>query len=400
NTEANGSTFTFKATAAMSPGVFANVSLIQAHGQTVNDLPLRMYGVLPIKVSNPAAVLKPIITTADEWRPEADVQVKVKEQNGQKMTYTLAVVDEGLLDLTRFKTPDPYAYFYAKEALGVNSWDMYDYVLGAFGGKIDRVLSLGGDGELKGGEGAKANRFKPVVKFLGPFTLGSGAEKVHTFKMPNYVGSVRCMVVAGQEGAYGSAEKAVPVRKPLMVLATLPRVLGPGEEVDLPVNIFAMANSIKNVSISLASSNNIVVVGESTKALSFKKPGEQLVSFRLKVKDLAGLGKVNISAVSGSEKASTSIELDIRNPNLPQTQVYEKVLKAGESWSIQPAFFGMLGTNSAVLEASNIPPLNLGQRLPYLLQYPYGCVEQTVSTVFPQLYLPALVQSSLLSNAQ
>jgi uncharacterized protein YfaS (alpha-2-macroglobulin family) len=398
--EATGSVFRFKATAEMSPGIFANVTLIHPHGQTVNDLPIRMYGVVPIKVSNPEAVLQPVILTADEWRPEADVQVTVKEQTGKKMTYTLAVVDEGLLDLTKFATPNPYAYFYAKEALGVNTWDMYDYVLGAFGGKIDRVLSLGGDGELKGSEGAKANRFKPVVKFLGPFTLDKGDQAVHTFKMPNYVGSVRVMVVAGQNGAYGNAEKAVPVRKPLMVLASLPRVLGPNEEVDLPINVFTMAANIKNVNLTLAASENISIVGTTSQSLQFNKPSEQVATFCLKVKDGTGIGKLKIFAVSGKEKAGVTIEIDIRNPNLPQTQVVEKVLKGGESWVAQPTFFGMNGTNSVSLEVSNIPPLNLGQRLHYLLQYPYGCVEQTVSAVFPQLYLPSLVQSNELSTGQ
>ena len=85
--------------------------------------------------------LKPKIKTDDVWKPESQAFVKVSEENGKEMAYTLAIVDEGLLDITRFKTPDPWKAFYAKEALGVKTWDIYDNVIGAFGNAMSRILS-------------------------------------------------------------------------------------------------------------------------------------------------------------------------------------------------------------------------------------------------------------------
>src|SRR5690606_23183839 len=193
--------YSFTATADMSPNVYVNITLLQPHAQTKNDLPIRMYGVMPIRVEDPATFLKPVISMKNELRPEENVTVSVKEETGKAMSYTLAVVDEGLLDLTRFATPDPWKHFYAREALGVNTWDMYDHVIGAFGEKMDKMLAIGGDAEAKGSEKNKANRFKPVVIFLGPFRLEQGKTATHTFKLPQYVGSVRTMVIAGnQEG--------------------------------------------------------------------------------------------------------------------------------------------------------------------------------------------------------
>ena len=93
------------------------------------------------------------------------------------MTYTLAVVDEGLLDITGFRTPDPWNYFYAREALGVQTWDLYDFVLGAFGGTLERIFAIGGDEALSDKAANKAQRFIPVVKFLGPFKLAAGKNK-------------------------------------------------------------------------------------------------------------------------------------------------------------------------------------------------------------------------------
>ena len=169
--------------------------------------------------------IKPVIVTDDEFAPEKEVTIKVSEEKGKPMTFTLAVVDDGLLDLTRFRTPDPWSSFYAREALGVKTWDLYDMVMGANAGRMQRIITIGGDEDLKDSGERSANRFKPVVRFFGPYSISKGGKEKVTFTMPNYIGSVRVMVVGAHKGAYGSADKTVPVRKPLMVLATLPRVL-------------------------------------------------------------------------------------------------------------------------------------------------------------------------------
>ena len=125
--------FSFKAEKEMSPNVYVNISLLQPHAQTVNDLPIRMYGVIPVVVENKENILKPTIRIADVIKPEQNTSVTVGEENGKAFSYVVAIVDEGLLDLTRFKTPNPYDAFYAREGLGIKSWDIYDYVIGAWG---------------------------------------------------------------------------------------------------------------------------------------------------------------------------------------------------------------------------------------------------------------------------
>ncbi len=384
-------TYTVPITADMAPNIYVNVTLIQPHAQTINDAPIRMYGVLPIEVEDPATHLTPQITTAAVWKPEEMASVTVSEKDGKSMTYTLAVVDEGLLDLTHFKTPDPWNNFYQREALGVKTWDMYDMVMGAYGAEMERVLGIGGDGENGTGGGQKANRFKPMVKFMGPFVLKPGEKQTQKFMMPQYVGSVRVMVVTGLNTAYGSAEKAVPVRKPLMILATLPRVVGPGETVDLPVDVFAMEKKVKNVTITITPNNLFTVEGGATKSTSFNDVGDNIVTFRLHVSDAAGLGTVKVVATGGGERAEYNIELDVRNPNTMMTDAYEAVLDPGKSWTSDFTPIGVNGTNTGTLEISTIPPLNLGERLNYLIAYPHGCVEQTTSSVFPQLFLTDLM---------
>ena len=294
NAQDGENTISFKTTPEMTPTVYAHVSLIQPHGQVENDLPIRLYGVIPVSVEDPSTKLEPQIKMPDELRPEQEVTIEVSEANGKAMAYNLAVVDKGLLGLTNFKTPNPWNAFYAREALGVKTWDVYDHVLGAYGGDLERLLSIGGDGEIERGEAENdVNRFKPVVMHLGPFQLRKGKKAKHTVKLPNYVGEVRTMVVAAQDGAYGSVEKNTPVRQPLMLLATLPRVLGPGESVRLPVTVFAMDPKVRNVKVSLRENNDMAgILDQATQNVSFDRPGNQVIYFDVLVSERTGAAPV------------------------------------------------------------------------------------------------------------
>ena len=384
--------FELETTEDMAPNVYVHLSLVQPHNNVKNDLPIRLYGIQPISIENPNSHLNPVISMPKELAPESTFEVKVKEGSGKKMTYTLAVVDEGLLDLTRFQTPDPWSHFYSKEALSVRTWDMYKYVIGSFSGEMAGMLALGGDEYSKKHGGAKANRFKPVVKFLGPFEVGAGRQNVHQIDMPNYVGSVRTMVVAGQGIAYGSTQKTTPVKKPLMVLATVPRVVGPTEKVEIPVTVFAMDADIKDILVSIETNKLFEVNGEKTKALSFNRIGDQVVNFNLSVAELVGIGNIKVIAKSGKHTAEYNVELDVRTPNPRITKVVDGMIEPGEKWTADYVPHGMAGTNNGVVEVSTIPSLNLESRLQYLMRYPHGCIEQTTSSVFPQLFLSNLME--------
>jgi len=394
---AGDNNFTFEATADMSPNVFVNITLIQPHNQTENNLPIRMYGIQFIEVEDPETHLNPVIDMPEVLVPEEDVEIVVSEKDGKNMTFTIAVVDEGLLDLTRFKTPTPWRYFYAKEALSIKTWDMYKYVVGAFTGEMSGLLALGGDEYLNNKGGKKANRFKPVVKYFGPYELKGGSEKVIKFKMPNYVGSVRTMVVAGQDGAYGSSEKTTAVKKPLMVLATLPRVLGPTEKVKLPVTVFSMSKKIKNVKVTVETNSLLKVIGSKTKNITFTEEGDMLVEFDIDVAKKIGMATAKITVAGGGEKATYEMELDVRMPNPSVSKVEDGMVQKSNTWQTTYQPFGIGGTRSGSIEISSIPALGLDNRLQYLIRYPHGCVEQTTSSVFPQLYLSGLID---LSNEQ
>ncbi|MCC7030824.1 MAG: hypothetical protein IT257_10990, partial [Chitinophagaceae bacterium] len=390
NTSKGETKFEFTATEQMCPNVYIHVTLLQPHANTLNDLPIRLYGIVPIKVDDQNTHLQPSIAMADEIRPGSKANITVKEMNGKKMTYTLAIVDEGLLDLTRFKTPDAWEVFYAKEALGVKTWDLYDHVIGAFAGRLDHMLSIGGDGSYDGSNTTKANRFKPMVKFAGPFTLEANKPATHQIDIPNYVGSIKVMVVAQNEGAYGKTEKAVSVKKPLMLLATLPRVLSPTETVSLPVDIFAMKENVKDVKVEVEANDLLQIEGSKQQNIHFNKTGDEVINFKIKVAHKTGIAKIKIKATCGSETAFQELELDIRTANPPMAITKEFELAANQNLTTDILFKNIEGTNSATIEISSSPSFNMEKRLGYLITYPHGCIEQTTSSAFPQLYLGRL----------
>jgi uncharacterized protein YfaS (alpha-2-macroglobulin family) len=380
---------TIPITASMAPNVYFNITLLQPHASTKNDLPIRMYGIVPIEVIDKNTILTPKLVMPDVLRPEQSVAIKVSEQTGKAMTYTIAIVDEGLLDLTRFKAPNAWDSFYVREALGVKTWDIYDDVIGAYGGKVNQIFSIGGDQDLGGGKAKKANRFKPVVIYMGPFKLEKGQTQTHQVKLPKYIGSVKTMIVAGDAttSAYGSVEKATPVRSPLMVLASLPRKISPSEKVTIPVTVFAMEKNIKNVTVQIKTNNGLKVIGSATQKLSFVQPDEKMAYFNLAVGSVTGIGKVQIVATSGKEKSVYDVEIDMTNPNPVTNTFTDVILEPNSTKTISWKTFGVSGSNKAKLEISSMPTINLNGRLQYLIQYPHGCVEQTTSSVFPQLYL-------------
>ena len=368
-------------TREMAPNFYVHATLLQPHAKT-NDLPIRLYGVEGAEVIDRYSMLHPEIEVADEIRPQQEFTIKVRERDRKPMTYTLAIVDEGLLDITSFRTPEPWRAMNQREALGVKTWDIYNDVIGAYAGKFTKILSVGGDEALRRAAG-KEKRFNPVVKFLGPFTL-KGGQATHKITLPMYVGSVRVMVVAAHEATYGHVDKTVTVRSPLMVLPTLPRTLSCGDRVKLPVNVFCMDEELRNATVKVAVEGPVAVAGSASNTLTFAAPSEQLTTFELvcdKVK--SGQAKITVSAEGGGHTASETIYIDIRNPLPPVITTYTKVLDAGEKHDFAWSPFS---DGTAQLEVAVMPKIDFSGAFSFVESYPHYCTEQLSARAMYMLY--------------
>ena len=367
-------------TSDMAPNFYVHATMLQPHSQTVNDLPIRMYGIEGAEVIDRKTILHPVIDVPAEVLPQQEFTVKVSEADGKPMSYTLAIVDEGLLDITSFETPQPWAAMNQREALGVKTWDMYNDVIGAYAGKFSTILSVGGDEAMRRAAG-KEKRFNPVVEFMGPFTLSSGTMS-HNITLPMYVGSVRVMVVAAKDGAYGSADKNVVVRSPLMLLATMPRQLACGDKVKLPVNIFAIEEGVKDVAVTVEIEGPISIEGSAKQTIKFTQPAEKIINFDL-VCDAAecGQAKVNITAVGGGHKATDTIYIDVRNA-LPNVVTSESVvLSENQKYSIE-----LTEQLDAELTIATIPTIDFSGAFSFVENYSHYCTEQLSSRAMYMLY--------------
>ena len=359
-------------TKEMAPNFYIHASLLQPHAQTANDLPIRMYGVEGAEVVDRRTILHPVIEVADEILPQQEFLIKVREQDDKPMSYTLAIVDEGLLDITAFKTPQPWPAMNECEALGVKTWDMYEDVIGAYAGKFTSILSIGGDEALRRAVG-KEKRFNPVVKFLGPFTLNKGT-KTHKITLPMYVGSVRVMIVAAKNGSYGNADKTVTVRSPLMLLTTMPRQLACGNRINVPINLFALEEGVKDVQVTMNVEGPLSVVGEESKQVTFTRPSEKLVNFELVCDDVrSGQAKIEITAVGGGQNAMETIYIDIANP-LPDVIASQSVtLEGGEKYRFDCSDFK---SGEAQLTLATMPTIDFGGAFSFVENYSHYCTEQ------------------------
>ena len=357
----------FSISGDMAPNFYIHVTLVQPGRKLSNDLPVRLYGVQRILVENPGSHLQPVVSLPGTLHPEENFTVSVSEASGRPMTYTLAIVDEGLLDLTAFKTPDPWKAMNKVEALGVRTWDMYDQVVGAIGGQFAKIAAIGGDQDNIV-SARKDNRFNPVVMVIPPQRLGKGAKASHKIKLPMYAGSVRVMLVAGDDEAFGSAEKTVPVTAPLMVLPTAPRALSPGEEIQLPVNLFAMEDGIASADVDVEVHGPVELLGSSRQRVQFEGKGDRLLSFALKATG-EGTADIKVTASGAGHKAFDSVSIPVTNPNPVRSIVSHKEIAAGATVSFTPA-------GTSYLQLTAFPAFDARALYNEMLNYPYNCSEQ------------------------
>lgn len=384
DTKAGTNTYKIALTKDMAPNVYVHLTLIQPHMQTANSLPIRLYGVIPLLVDNPETKLSPVITSADRMEPNKTAKFTVSEASGKPMTYTLAVVDEGLLGLTNFHAPDLRSEFNKKEASELQNWDLYKYVINAYSGKLETMLAIGGSEDIIDNAKNNENRFAPVVRYFGPFTIKAGEKKTTEFEMPYYVGAVRAIVIAGNNGAYGSAEKTVPVKSELMTQPSIPRTIGANETIQIPVTVFNGQDSAKKVSVTFAARG--ILNFSKTEQINIPANSNQTLMFTVETKN-TGHVLFETTASDGKNTTKSTADMNIESRGTPVTYQKAISLKPGQVSTVTVKTPGEKGTPKLSVELSTLLQTNFSQRLEYLITYPHGCIEQITSGAFPQLYI-------------
>ncbi|MFP4016147.1 MAG: alpha-2-macroglobulin family protein [Halanaerobiales bacterium] len=385
------------------PNAYISVIAYQPYEEMDNDLAIRMYGIIPLNVKSENTKMDFDISLADTIRPEEELKVEVQSRDNQAAQFTIAVVDEGLLDITAFKTPDPWSHFFAKQRLLTKTYDNFSDIIDPSQGYIYNLFSVGGDGELlrsgadmsyqeKQAQAQEAERFEAVSYFKGPIQTDENGYAEITFDIPNYIGSLKVMVVGAKQGKYARTEERVAVKSPLMILPTLPRVMGPLDKIRVPVTVFAMEDNIGEVKLSLEVEGAAYPRGEQEIYLEFDEAESKEVFFEMAADDMIGKADIIISADAENSDYFTDkkVEMPVRPYNPYIYSSSEQIADSGEVVEFRVPEAGIAGTAAAQLSISSMKGLNINHRVKWLLRYPYGCIEQTTSAVFPQLYLPAV----------
>ncbi|MBP9197804.1 MAG: hypothetical protein KBF35_09075, partial [Saprospiraceae bacterium] len=375
-----------------SPNVYIHVTIMQKYKQEDNDLPLRMYGIRHVKMDGTSSQLKPLASIPDKLESNKSYTFTVSESEGRPMEYTLAVVDEGLLNLTGFSTPDPAKHFNGKFPLLVKTWDIYQYLISYFKGKFAGIISIGGDDAYNPDAIAEINRFKPVSIHQGPFKLSKGGKNTHTISIPNYIGKVRLMVVASNTSNFGKLEKFIPVKNPLMVQTQFPRTLNVTDKLQLPVTILRDDASINSASLTAKVDAGLVKGFSATKALTFNGKNQLAHTYDIEVLNKPGKLNVEMGISGGGKNMKEVTDILINYPNSFESSISKNIIEPGAklSYTIKPKGYREVFTSKIMVSGLKVP--NFTQYAEDLIDFPYGCLEQTTSAGFSQLYLDKIIQ--------
>jgi uncharacterized protein YfaS (alpha-2-macroglobulin family) len=366
------------------PNVYITATLIKPH--EVSDIPLTVaHGFQSVKVEEKSRKIAVEIVAQKAVRSKTKQTVTVKAAPGSYVT--LAAVDNGVLQVSDFKTPDPYAYFYQKKALQVSAYDLYPLLFAEVRAKLS---STGGDGESdmnKRVNPMPAKRIKVVSYWSGIKKADGSGEAEFEFDIPQFSGELRLMAVSYKGQSFGGVENTMTVADPIVISTALPRFLSPGDTVYVPVTLSNTTAKAASVTATINTDGFVKVMGGTSQTVSIEAKSEGRAMFSIVADPKIGIAHVKIQVNGMGEKFEDATEIAVRPPSTLQKVTGSGSITGGNSQKINIGLSDFIqGSTDYSLVVSRSPALEMGEHLKYLIQYPYGCTEQTVSAAFPQLY--------------
>ncbi len=349
------------------------------------------YGYLNLKVENPKAQMSLEVTGPEQIRSGKPHTFVVKGPPNTELT--ISVVDEGVLLMKNYNTPDLYKHFYSPRALETQTHSLYPLL---FPDLRLKKLAYGGDGYSLG---RRVNPFlqsskSVIAAWSGPIKTNSAGEASLRVNIPVYAGAVRVMAAAWNQASFGTAERVIRIADPLVLNVNVPPALAPGDSLVMPVIVSKTTAGQASASVAVSVGKGLKVKGKSSQSIALTPNREKVLWFTIYAESPVEKTNILTLVTCGSENIREESSLTIQPPSAFTGDFKEGKITSGQQVSLAPGGNWYPGTLKRTLMAGASPLAGISWHLKELIQYPHGCLEQTVSAAFPQLYLPALSEAA------
>ncbi|WDI31640.1 alpha-2-macroglobulin [Hyphococcus flavus] len=385
---ANGREIIIDTDPSWGAGFYVMATVVTPRDPGDRPVPRRAMAVTYVPFDMKARKLEVSIDDPEVFRPRQQLDLPVTvagAASGSTVMMTLAAVDEGILRLTKFPSPDPVDYYYGKKRLGVAIRDDYGRILDA---NLGAAARFGGDGI--GGEGLTVVPTKSVALFSGPVTVGEGGRTTVPIEVPDFNGELRLMAVAWSKDKLGSTSEPLTVRDPVPAELALPRFLAPGDTATATLLIDNVDGEAGDYVVSLTGDGPVDLSASETFTLA---QGEKTTHAFTFTTGAVGIGAVSMNVDGpGGFSVSRSYPIQSRTPYFPVTEVRTAALDPGETFQLTKAVTDPFvpGSAEVAVSFSRLRGVEPGPLLDALYRYPYGCSEQLTSSAMPLLFVDVL----------
>ncbi|PTE22849.1 PAN domain-containing protein [Cereibacter changlensis JA139] len=382
-------------------GVYVTASVLRPMDVAAGRNPTRAMGLAHAAIDPGARRLTATVETAPEAAPRGPLEVAVKVDGlteGDTAYATIAAVDVGILNLTGFTSPDPDDHYFGQRKLGVGIRDVYGRLIDGLNGAQGTVRS-GGDAGAKGRLQAPPPTEELVAYFTGPVTVGADGYARASFDLPSFNGTVRVMAVVWSGKGVGKAEADVLVRDPVVVTASVPRFLSPGDESRMLLEIVHATGPVGRVGMDVSAQG--LSIGAAPSGFEITEKGKVTFAVPITAGDV-GLQSIDVALTTPDGRQLTkhlTIPVQANDPEVARITRFD--LARGQSFTFDSNVFAGLvpGSGKATLAVGPIARLNAPGLLASLDRYPYGCTEQITSKALPLIYYDQVAQAMQLQGA-
>lgn len=399
---AAGGEIALPVTEAFGPGAYVTATLYRPGEAQESRMPMRAIGVKWLSVDPAERRLSVSLTLPEKTLPRQTLTIPVAVAGagvGEDAYVTVAAVDVGILNLTRYEAPDPAGWYFGQRRLGLDIRDLYGRLIDGSLGATGR-LRTGGDGGSMALQGSPPTE-KLVAFFSGPVKLDAQGRATIGFDLPQFNGTARIMAVAWSAKGVGQASGDVVIRDPLVVTASAPKVMAPGDTAELRLDVANTDAPAGRVSLAVETDGSLSV-DTSRLAEGFDLPAEGRADVTLPLSAVKpGAGAVTIRLVSATgESFEQAVLVPVRPAALPVTTRNPITLAPGASLRVDEGLLAesLLPGASVSLSVARSQGFDVPALLMTLDRYPYGCAEQTTSRALPLLYLSELSKQSGLAD--